>query len=394
MDKRELKKKIEETKSIKEKIVLEGRLIRLLKAELKNENNLLIKQNIKIELYEELKKHKDTLKKASVPTNNPISISEELGLKIKSIANAMDIFKEKHDIISKIKQAGKSTTFSAIFAFGLELGLTSLTSKTLVLPTLASIIPTAAYIGLANILRIPFQKTKFEEALKQYETKDEESKKTYKFIEENVKNNKVYLELLSKQKECHKKDTKLTRREQIEIYEKLIKEEKRLEKEVENIGGKYLFNAEILVREKELSQLYTQHIKAYIRDEEKITTEEYLNVQKKSLILDNEIYNRENHLKETSNETIKNVTISTGIMYATRMLLSTLYPRYGVNNIQDAITPFILSIINSTCNIDEIKNNIKLKEAKYVGQYIDFFNKNKAKEIIKNNQLETSKGAV
>ena len=42
MDKRELKKKIEETPSIKEKIVLEGRLIRLLKTELKNENNLPI----------------------------------------------------------------------------------------------------------------------------------------------------------------------------------------------------------------------------------------------------------------------------------------------------------------------------------------------------------------
>ena len=154
MNKEELQKRIEETEDLKERIALEGKLITLIKEEIKKEKNPSEKNILRLELNNELKKHRETIKSRRESQTEKIPISESLALRIKEIATTMDIFKENHDVINKLKSAGVSTAISTIFAVGIGVAVTALSAGTLTLPTLASIAPVASYIVLSNLIRL------------------------------------------------------------------------------------------------------------------------------------------------------------------------------------------------------------------------------------------------
>ena len=365
MNKDELKKEIEQTESLKEKIKLEGRLIALLKEKIREEKNPSEKNLLRLELTNELEKHKKTIEENKTSSNKKIPISEALALKIKEIATTINIFAEKKDIISKLKTAGISTTISTIFALGIGTALTSVLSGALTLPVLASIIPTAAYIGLSNLIRIPFKKTSWEEYLKDLDTKDEEITKMKEFNENNIKNNVELLNYVKQSKEAKSVE------ELAKAIEGIISTYKEIEKKTDIKSCKYVLNAEITSQMNRLKKCYEQEVKDYIRDKKSMTNKEFIQLEKKSLNLDRELLERKSYFSETGKELGKEITLNTAAMLGTKLCLSTIFPSFAFHSLSDVAMPFIISVLNSATNIDTIKKKIKIKESKYCGKYIE-----------------------
>ena len=384
MNKEEIKQKIENTTDRKEKIALEGKLISFIKKEIKNTKDPILKQNLRVELYEELKKHKETIKNIKSSQQEKIPLSEKIGLKIKEIATAINIWSEKHDVIQKLKNAAVSTVFSTITCLGIQTGIGLITGGVLTLPALATILPLASYIGLSNLVTMPFHKTAYEEFLEKYENKDEITMKVQGFVQENIINNKEYLQLANEKISIFKeKDID----KQIEIDEKLIEEMKKIVSKAEIDECKYTLTAELVALMKELRNLYNKKKKDYIKDNNAMTTQEFAQLEKKSLSLDADIFMKENYVTEVGKEGLKNFTINKASMFAIRAALSVVFPQYAIHNVQDLLTPFILSLINNTTSLNQIRDKIKMKESKYLNQVIRFKNEELLKQIIQKESI-------
>ena len=359
-----LKKQLKKTSSLKEKIALEGKLIQQIKSDIKACDNNVQKQELRLELLEELQKHKETIKNIRSSSEEKLTIPENVYYKVQEIATAIEIFSEKHDVIEKLKNAGVSTAASTVFALALGAGITVATGGTLTLPTLASIAPVASYIGLSNILRAGISKTSWEEFLKDTEMSEEDQKVMKEFCEKYIKGNKELIDLVQKSR------TNLSLEELTKTTEDIIKVEKEVEKQADVKATKYVMNAEILSQMNLLKKCYEQQKKDFIKDKNEMTNQDFIDLEKKSLVLEGEMFNRNNHAAETGKELGKDIALNTAIIYGTRLCLSALYPAYGINSLADMITPAAISVLNSVTNVDQIKNKIKVKESKYAGQYI------------------------
>ena len=150
MSKDELRTLIEECNDDKKILNYRGKLIKLLKKEIKETENKKIKDNLNLELIEELTKHKAHI---STMLNNKqkYSIPERVGLKVKEIAKTIEIFMQKEDILGKLKKGALSTVTSSLFISAITLAISSI-SGPVTLATLASLLPTFSYIGLSNII--------------------------------------------------------------------------------------------------------------------------------------------------------------------------------------------------------------------------------------------------
>ena len=381
MNKEELIKKINETTSIKEKINLHGKLINLIKREINEAKNQLLKMQLSSQLYEELKVHKQLIKDIKKSKDEVIPLNERVALTIKEISATIQIFMNKHDVINIVKSAGVSTVFSTLIAVAINVGLSVATGGLSSIALISSIIPTASYIALSNILRLPFQKTSYVELIEKLESKDEDSKKASEFLKEQIVNNKDYIEA------AKRKANTTTLDEQIDASEKLIAELDKIVDKAYNEECKFLFTNELVSIMKELRQLYEQKKRDYISDKCEMSKQEFIDLEKKSLRLDRVIFLRENYYKETGKEALKNFTTNTATMYAARLILSAFFPQFKFEAIADMMTPLLLSLINSTVNISSIRDKIKLKEAKYVNQIIMFKNRKEVDRLTKSNDL-------
>ena len=386
MNKEEIIKKISETHD-KEKIIpLRGKLISLIKKEIKQEKNSQVKASLKIELYNELKKHKETIRNTRNSNNKSIQIPKKLGLKIQEIATAIDIFKEKNDIITKIKNSSKSTLISGLIIGATTMGITLLTGGTISLLTITSLLPTISYIGLSNLLKMPFEETPDLKIIKTYESKDENSKKIMEFIDTNIKNNKEYIELLNKKRIQHNTEEKTI------INEKLIEAMKKIINKAPNEEIKYCLTAELLSTMEELKKQYQNQKEDYINDKTKMTLKEFAELEKKTLQLDIDLFKTDNYIGDVIKGSLKNLKINTVVMYATRLCLGCIFPNFAFENVKDLVTPFIFSVINNITNMDKIRDRIKMKETKYKNKTIKIKNKEAFKSILATQRLELNRG--
>ena len=365
MNKEELKKQIEEATSLKEKIAIEGRLIQCIKKDIKECMNAIEKKELRLELLEELKKHKETIKNIRSSQEEKITIPESLNYKIKEIATTIEIFQENYDVIEKLKNTGISTVTSTAIALALGAGITVASGGTLTVPTLATIVPIASYIGLSNILRMGITKTSWEEFLKDIEMSEEDKKTLKEFCEKNIKGNETLIRLVEESRK------KLTLQELTENTEQIIQVEKEIEKQADVKATKYVMNAELLSKMNLLKACYEQQKKDYIKDKNSMTTQDFIKLEKKILELDGELFTRNNHPVETGKELGKNIALNTAMTYGARLCLSALFPEYGIHSLTDMLIPGVISTLNSVTSIDQIKDKIKVRESKYVGKYID-----------------------
>ena len=381
MNKEELEKKLkEENLSLKDAIQLRGQLITILKKELREQRDPKLQLPIKVQLHEELKKHKEVLKKRGLEDSIPLP--ERVGLKVKEIANTIEIFKEKHDLIGKIKSSAISTTIGTLIAGAITVGISVIGGAPLTLATLATAIPTIAFCGISGVLRTPFTETTWTKLVKSIDSKDKNQKAILEFIDQNIKDNKPLMELLQR------KSKKPNEQELISINKELIEEYTKL------IGSSPVPElSKILTFEKinlltEQKKIYEKIKNEYIKNKRQMTTKEFTDLEKELISTNLQITKENSFYKEILKESGKELALSSGILVATSAIISAAFPQLGAFNIQDLTIPMIITLVGNLANMGTLKNKIKLEKEQY-----DQAKTTLTKEQIKN-MLKTNNGQL
>ena len=358
MNKEELINKLkDENLSTEETIQLRGQLIKILKKEIKNTQNNKTIIPLRLQLYEELKKHKEALKRRG--QEETISIPKRVALKVKEIANTISLFKEKHDLVGKAKNAAIGTTVSSLFAGAVTVGLTLLGGAPVTLATLAAAIPTICYCGLSSIIRMPFTDTGWTKLIKSVETKDKNKELIISFIENNVKNDKELSELLKK------KSTKLTEKELIETNNLLLIKYQALISKAPLPELTKMLKFEQINLLTEQKQIFEKIKKEYIKSKRELTLKQFTEVEKTIVSLDLTIAKENSFISEVAKETGKNLAISSGTVLAARGIMSALFPSYAISDIASLGMPLIFTAISNIANMGELKEKIRLEKEAY-----------------------------
>ena len=357
MSKEELINKLkEENLSIEEEIKYRGQLITTIKKEIKSADKRVL-SSLRLELYEELKKHKEVLKKRG--SDKTISIPKRVALKVKEIANTITLFKEKHDVIGKIKNTAVGTTISSLFAGAITVGLTALGGAPITLATLAAAIPTLCYCGISGILRMPFTETNWTKLIKSVDSKDENQKQMLEFMDKYVKNDQELNVLIDKRR------TKLTEQELIENNAKLIAKYQELIKKAPVPELSKILTFEKINLLTEQKKVYEKIKQEYIKSKRELTLAQFAEVEKNIISLDLAISKENSFIKEVAKEAGKNLAISSGTVIAARGIMSALFPSYAINDIASLAMPLIFTAIGSISSVGGIKEKISLEKESY-----------------------------
>lgn len=354
MNKEELLEKLkDENIEPKEAIKIRGELINILKKELKGIKDQKQALPIKLQLHEELKKHKEMLKKRELEGTVPIP--ERVGLKVKQIANAIEIFKEKHDVLNKIKNTSVSTAISTLFAGAVAAGI-GLIGGTF---TLAGIIPTVAFCGISGILRMPFTETTWSKLAKSIDSKDKNQQQIVEFLNSKVKENKKLMDLLKRKSE------KPSEEELIQINEQLIVEYSELIKEspIDDLTRILTFEKINLLTEQK--KTYDKIKKDYIKNKRKLTPAQLVELEKKILETGVQLATENAFVKDVLKQSGKDLAVSGGILVAASAIISAVFPQYSTFNLASLGVPMIFTLLGNIANMGTLREKIRLEKEQY-----------------------------
>lgn len=376
----EIRKKLEESTSYKDIILYRGRLIDALKDAIKFEKNEGKKKELDTELYIELKKHRDYLKKAS--SKDEIPLSEKVGYAVKEISTIIEVFLKKRDLLGVLKNSAVSTVLSSVVVIGMNAGLTLLFGGVSG-PILVGLIPTISYIGLSNVINSLIRgtnKTKFYDRL---DTSSDDIKKEKDFVDKNIVKNEEFLK-------CYVKETKINDLdEKIENERKLIDEYKKIIEAAPSNDLKKVLKLEMINIMKGLKSNLENKESKYIGGVIKLTNEEADNLEKEIGSVTSNIHKEEMFVKEVMQTTVTNIGKSAVTMYLARMILSPIFPSLNFASLQDYSMPLLYTILNNIVNASNISKRIKMQKTNYTGAIIainrpDLFEEERKKNNIEN----------
>ena len=371
MTKEELISKLNDEKTpTKEAIQLRGQLIEILKKEIKEAPDQKLALPIKLQLHEELKKHKKALKERGLEKD--IRLPERVGLKVKEIANAIEIFKEKHDVVNKAKSTAISTTIGSLVAGAITVGIGLIGGAPLTLATLATAIPTLAYCGISGILRMPFTETTWTKIVKSVDNKDKNQQQILEFINQNIKDNKELMELIKRKTE------KPAEKELLEINSRLINEyQKLIEKApVDELAKTLTFEKINLLTEQK--KIYEKIKAEYIKSKRTMTAGEFAELEKNIIATNLQITKENTFYKEVLKQSGKDLAISSGILAATSAIISVAFPQLGPFKLSNLTIPMIFTLLGNIANMGNLKEKIRFEKEQY----------DKAKTTLTREQIE------
>lgn len=376
----EIRKKLEESTSYKDIILYRGRLIEALKEAIKLEKNEGKRKELDAELYIELKKHRDYLKKAS--SKEEIPLREKVGYVVKEISTIIEIFLKKRDLLGVLKNSAVSTVLSSIVVLGMNTGLTLLFGGVSG-PILAQLIPTISYIGLSNVINSLIRgtnKTKYYERL---DTSSDDLKKEKEFVDKYIVKNDEFLK-------CYVNEIKLKDLdEKIKNERKLIEEYKKIIEVAPSNDLKKVLKLEMINIMKGLKSNLENKESKYIGGVIKLTNEEADNLEKEIGSVTSNIHKEEMFIKEVMQTTVTNIGKSTVTMYLARMILSPIFPSLNFASLQDCLMPLFYTILNNIVNASNISKRINMQKTNYTGAIIaisrpDLFEEERKKNNIEN----------
>lgn len=364
MNKEELREKLKqlEEDNYQERLHLHGKLLALIKKELKEEKDQVLKAKLKIEYYEELQTHKKIIELCK-GKEEFISIPKKVGLKVQEIALAIEIFKNKHDIIEKLKRAGISSIPSGLLVVAISVGLAAVTGG-VSLATLAATIPSLSYVGLSSLLRSFTTETPMEKLISAYDNKEENQKKLKDYLQKYIIDNKTLHELLNKNKEC--KD----RKEKQQLLTQIIEQFQFIMEDAPTDDIKVALQCEQTNFMKELKSSYEKEKEDFIQDKIKMSVEDFAKLEKKIISLNMNIIENEYFLKDAVKDSIKNTGTSLAIMIVARTILSAAFPSMAITSVKDLLTPAMIITLTNLLNIPSYKDKIPVVPTKYDNQKI------------------------
>ena len=381
MTKEELQKKIAELgdNNPEEVLELRGKLIKTLKETIASTKDYSVKTTLRLELKNELEKHKAHIKK--MQATKTYNLPKKVGLKVKEIATTIKLFTEKKDLINKAKAVVTNTAVSSVVVGGITMGLNFLTGGTISLALLASLVPTMSYIGLSNVLRQAITDTPYTSLLKLDDQKEKVFTEAQQFGNDYILNNKEFLKLLlSKSKE--KDNNNL-----IAINENLITKYKEIIKNAPNEKIKQSLTLELINAMQDLKSCLEKKKRAYIKDKEQMSALDYAKLEKRYLQLCADLYQEENFIPDATKNAFKNIKVSAATMYTARLVLSAFFPSLAFDSLKDVVTPFIITVLNNMTNMGEFKNKVKLVNTKYTDLLIKMNKPELFKELRSNKEL-------
>lgn len=381
MTKEELQKKLAELgdNNPEEVLELRGKLIKTLKETIASTKDYSVKTTLRLELKNELEKHKAHIKK--MQATKTYNLPKKVGLKVKEIATTIKLFTEKKDLINKAKAVVTNTVVSSVIVGGITMGLNFLTGGTISLALLASLVPTMSYIGLSNVLRQAITDTPYTSLLKLDDQKEKVFTEAQQFGNDYILNNKEFLELLlSKSKE--KDNNNL-----IAINENLITKYKEIIKNAPNEKIKQSLTLELINAMQDLKSCLEKKKRAYIKDKEQMSALDYAKLEKRYLQLCADLYQEENFIPDATKNAFKNIKVSAATMYTARLVLSAFFPSLAFDSLKDVVTPFIITVLNNMTNMGDFKNKVKLVNTKYTDLLIKMNKPELFKELRSNKEL-------
>ena len=358
MNKEELIAKLkDENLSLEEQINYRGQLIKKYKEEIKQTNDQKTVLPLRLALYNELKIHKEKINE--LQKSNDIPLPKRVGLKVKEIANSIELFKEKHDTTSKVKSTIAGAGISSLFAGAITVGIGALGGAPLTLGLLATAIPTICYCGLASVVRMPFTETGWTKLIKKVDTNKEDKEKIVKFMEDNVKNNPKLLELVKR------KTSNPTEAELLVINDDLAKEYQSLIEKapVDEIRKMLTFEKINILNEQK--KIYENIKNEYIKSKRELTLPEFAELERKLMSTNINITAENTYLKDVLKEGTKDFAISAGTVLAARSIISNIFPQYAITDIASLSIPVIFALIGSINKTGNIRNQIQLEKEAY-----------------------------
>ena len=362
----ELVKKISMTTDAKEILYLRGKLIKLIKKEIKNNKDSIQVEKFNIMLYDELKKHKDhiaLMKKSKNVDNN--SISEKLALMVKDISTTIEVFMQKKDVFGKIKNSIISGVTSSLYGTAILFGINIVTGAPCSIAMLASLIPTTCYFGLSGILTALLKKTNKSLMLEKYDKSPDELIKEIQFCEKFIVNNTRFIQLSLNEK----KITDL--KEKIENEKQLIEEYNKIIDNAPNEDVRKNVLVEMLETMKKLDNNYMIVNNELANDRIKMSEDEYKKFALDMKKLKNDIFVKDLFFKETSMAVAKNVVKGSAIMYASQIILSSLFPSLKYVSFSDALIPLIHNLLTNIMSLGDISKSVKMVKSSYINKVIE-----------------------
>lgn len=381
----EIRKKLNESSSYKDIILYRGRLIEALKESIKLSKNEGKRKELDVELYTELKKHRDFLKKAS--TKKEVPLKDRVGYAVKQISTIIEIFLKKRDLLGVLKNSAVSTLLSSIVVLGINTGL-SIFFGGVSGPILVGLIPTISYIGLSNVINSLISgtnKTKFYERL---DTSSDDLKKEKEFVNNYIVKNEDFLKYYVKDIRLSDLD------EKIENERKLIEEYRKIIDAAPSNELKKVLKLEMINVMKSLKSNLENKESKYIGGVIKLNNSDADSLEKEIASVSNNIRKEEMFIKEVAQTTVANIGKNATTMYFARMILSPLFPSLTFNSIEDSLTPLLYAIINNIVNASNISKRINMKKTNYTGTIIAINRPDLFEEERKNNNIENPVRAI
>ncbi len=358
MNREEIEAKLKEENLSNEEIIqLRGKLIRILKDEIKVTKDQKILLPLKLKLYDELKKHKEALKARGQEESIPIP--EKVGLKVQEIATTIEILKEKMDVGTKLKTTAIGTTISTLLVGAITVGVTAIGGAPITLATLATAIPTICYCGLSGLIRMPFTETTWSKLLDSVDKKDVNQQKIIEFMDKNIKNDQELMELIKR------KGEKPSEAELMEINNQLITKYQKLidVAPVPEIGKTLTFEKINIMTEQK--KIYEKIKQEFIKSKREMTTKEFAELEKSIIAIDLGIAKENAFLKEVLKESGKDLAISGGAVIAARAIMSVLFPEYAISSIAQLSMPLLMTLLGNVANMGNLKEKIALEKEAY-----------------------------
>lgn len=370
----------------KNQIHLIGRLIKLYKKQMSLAIDSKGKMDARYKVIELLEKQRE-LTKDYKRTNTDLKLKDKVALTIKDIAQAIEIFFNKKDIIKKTKNVLKETSLGSAEAisFIVIIGLIAplFGGMPFALSIIAKSLPVVGYIGLSSVIRNCLTKTEFQEY--QYYQTDE-----YKeYLENFKKENKALLEEFNSL--LKEKTSTNTTEEQLKINDDLISKVDEIISKTKDTGLRRSYEIMALGFVRENKDICQKVIDDYL-DEKNDDKEKYKLYQKKLSKINLELFKRGNSIKDALVFAGKQAGLSLAVMLIAKSLITVMAPNstYALRNINSLVLPLILAITNGIVNIPSYSKKLKYQKTKE-DKEIEPKDKNKFEKLFGQQKLEYSR---
>ena len=298
----------------KNKIHLNGKLIKLYKKQVNLEENSNEKFPTRYKLLELQRQQKELTR--DYKNNEPnLNLSEKVALTIKDIANTIDVFINEKDVITKleniIKGTIKGTAVNSSFMIAISL-ISSLLTGNVVASLLTKILSAAGYVAITSTIRNTLTKTDFEKY--QHYQSDEYKAYLEKFKEDNKTVLNEIESLLKEDKSLYKPE------EKINLNENLIEKLESLISKIDDEGLRKTYELQVLTLMYENKESCQRIIDDYLH--ERNDNEEKYKLYNNKLAKTNlDIFKKENSIKDAFKAGAKEAGVSLATMLIARAIL-------------------------------------------------------------------------